>query len=139
MHFWQRNDDNTYKWVSSPEERAKQHLITALEMKFGKKSIDIIQESKAGAGIIDLYIFLRGGTKIVVELKICGANYSSTYALSGENQLIHYIKNTQTRVGFLVVFDGRLRDFGQGFKPLNSIGDITIHTIAIEMTPKIDP
>ncbi len=43
MHFWQY-DKGDYKWKSKPEEMAKQHLITALETKFEKGGIDIIQE-----------------------------------------------------------------------------------------------
>jgi len=137
MHFW-KNDSGKYKWESKPEEKGKQFLITALEMKYGKESIEIIQERAAGAGKIDLYLLLRGGLKIVVELKICGGSgYSSSYAISGEDQLVHYLNNTDTRVGFLVVFDGRSRDFGKGFKKVQSIGELTIFTTAIEMTPKI--
>lgn len=137
MYFW-KNDSGTYKWESKPEERGKQFLITALEMKYGKKSIDIIQERAAGAGKIDLYLLLRGGLKVVVELKICGGSgYSSSYAISGEDQLVHYLKNTDTKVGFLVVFDGRTRDYGKGFKKVQSIDELTIFTTAVEMTPKI--
>ncbi|MDR6300627.1 tetratricopeptide repeat protein [Mesonia maritima] len=137
MYFW-KNDSGKYKWDSMPEERGKQFLINALEMKYGKDSIEIFQESIAGAGIIDLFLILRGGLKIVVELKICGgAGYSSNYAISGEDQLVHYLKNTSTKIGFLVVFDGRLRDFEKGFKKIQSIDDLTIYTTAIEMKPKI--
>jgi len=42
---------------------------------------------------------LRGGLKIIVELKLCGNGYSSTYAKSGEEQLEHYLENTNTKVG----------------------------------------
>ncbi|MCB0538468.1 MAG: hypothetical protein KDE33_13185 [Bacteroidetes bacterium] len=138
MHFW-KNIKGNYKWDSNPEERGKQLLVTAFETKYGKNAIEIIQERKAGAGIIDLYIILQGGLKIVVELKICGgAGYSSNYALSGKDQLIHYIKNTQTKIGFLIVFDGRMRDFGKGFIPIQSVDDISIFTTAIDMRPKIE-
>ncbi|HEY9000795.1 MAG TPA: hypothetical protein VIM89_05550 [Mucilaginibacter sp.] len=137
MHFWQ-NINGKYKWKSHPEEEGKQLLINALEMKFGKDGIDISQERIAGAGIIDLYITLRGGSKVVVELKICGgAGYSSTYALSGKDQLIHYLDNVGTNVGFLIVFDGRTKQFGKGFQPIQSIGNSTIFTIAIDMNPQV--
>jgi hypothetical protein len=137
MYFW-KNDSGKYKWDTKPEEKGKQFLITALEMKYGKDSIEIIQERIAGAGIIDLYLILRGGLKIVVELKICGGDgYSSTYAISGEDQLVHYLNNISTKIGFLIVFDGRSLDFGKGFKTVQSINDLTIFTTAIEMTPKI--
>jgi hypothetical protein len=137
MYFW-KNDSGKYKWDTKPEEKGKQFLITALEIKYGKDSIEIIQERIAGAGIIDLYLTLRGGLKIVVELKICGGDgYSSTYAISGEDQLVHYLKNISTKIGFLIVFDGRSLDFGKGFKTVQSVNDLTIFTTAIEMTPKI--
>lgn len=138
MHFW-KYEDKDYKWDSNPEEKGKQLLITAFETKYGKKSIDIIQERRAGAGIIDLYVILKGGLKIVVELKICGGSgYSLNYALSGQDQLIHYIKNTDTRIGFLIVFDGRTRDFGKGFKSIQSVDEITIFNTAIDMRPRIE-
>ena len=137
MYFW-KNDAGKYKWDTKPEERGKQFLINALEMKYGKDSIEIFEESIAGAGMIDLYLILRGGLKIVVELKICGGEgYSSSYAISGEDQLIHYLKNTSTKIGFLIVFDGRSREFEKGFKKVQSVGDLTIFTTAIEMKPTI--
>lgn len=138
MYFW-KNDSGKHKWDTRPEEKGKQFLITALEMKYGKDSIEIVQERITGAGIIDLYLTLRGGLKIVIELKICGGDgYSSTYAISGEDQLVHYLKNISTKIGFLVVFDGRSKDFGKGFKSVQSIDGLTIFTTAIEMTPKIE-
>lgn len=137
MHFWQSIPGGGHKWKPFPEETGKQLLITALNMKFGNDAIEIIQERPAGAGIIDLYIILRGGTKVVLELKMCGANYSSTYAISGEDQLVHYIKNSQTRLGYLIVFDGRIKDFGKGLKPVQGIGNATIFTTAIQIAPKI--
>lgn len=137
MYFW-KNNSGKYKWDTKPEERGKQFLINALEMKYGKDSIEIFQESIAGAGIIDLYLILRGGLKIVVELKICGGEgYSSSYAISGEDQLIHYLKNTSTKIGFLIVFDGRSREYEKGFKKVQSVDDLTIFTTAIEMKPTI--
>ncbi len=138
MHFW-ANKSGAYKWASNPEERGKHLLITALETKYGKESIDIIEERTAGAGLIDLYVILRGGLKIVIELKICGGSgYSLSYALSGEDQLIHYLKQVNTNLGFLIVFDGRIRDSGKGFKAIQTIGNVTIFTTGIDMNPKIE-
>ena len=139
MHFWEINKNTKqYKWKACPEETGKQMLITYLNGKFGKNRIEIIQENRAGAGIIDLYLILTGGLKIVLELKICGgAGYSSNYALSGENQIVHYLDNKPTKIGFLLVFDGRLRDYSKCFKPVQAINDFTIYTIAIDMRPVI--
>lgn len=136
MHFW-KNNKGTHQWAPNPEEKAKHLLITALNSHYGEDSIEIIQERPAGAGIIDLFINLRGGLKIVIELKICGAGYSSTYALSGDDQLIHYLKNTETKVAFLVIFDGRLLEFGIGVKPIQTIDEMTLFTIPVDMMPKI--
>ena len=136
MYFW-KNESNEYKWTSSPEELGKQLLINALEVKYGKGSIEITPEKSTGAGRIDLYITLRGGIKVVIELKMCGFGYSSPYAISGEDQLLHYLKNTETNVAFLIVFDARSRDYGKGFKPTQSIESYTIYTIPIEMNPKV--
>jgi tetratricopeptide (TPR) repeat protein len=139
MHFWyQDKESKDYKWVSKPEELAKQMLITFLNGKFGKGAIEILQEPRAGAGFIDLYAILPGGLRVVVELKMCGGGYTSTYAISGEGQIIHYQNNRNTNLGYLVVLDGRMRDFGMGFKKLQTIDTHTIYSIAVDMRPKID-
>lgn len=138
MHFWEKTDDKKdYKWVKSPEEKAKQLLVTFLNGKLGIDSTEIIQECKAGAGYIDLYIILPGGLKAIVELKMCGGGYSSTYAISGESQIIHYQQNKPTKLGYLVVFDGRTRDYGKNFKKIQEINGHIIYTVAIDMRCKI--
>lgn len=140
MFFWEKADDKkSYKWTTKPEEKSKQLLINFLTGKLGFDSTEIIQECKAGAGYIDLYIILPGGLKVVVELKMCGGSgYSSGYALSGESQIIHYQQNKSTKLGFLVVFDGRLRDYGKNFKEIKNVDGHTIYTVAIDMRPIID-
>ncbi|MGX1126371.1 hypothetical protein [Pseudomonas sp. HLS-6 TE3448] len=139
MHFWYQDKEiKDYKWVSKPEELAKQMLITFLNGKFGKGEMEILQEPRAGAGFIDLYAILPGGLRVVVELKMCGGGYTSTYAISGESQIIHYQKNRNTNLGYLVVLDGRMRDFGMGFKKLQTINTHTIYSVAADMRPKID-
>lgn len=138
MHFWKYDKDKEkYKWTEKPEEESKQLLINFLNGKFGKNSIEIIQEPRAGAGFIDLYILLEGGHKVVIELKMCGTGYSSTYAISGESQIIHYAKNKNTHIGFLVVFDSRIRDYGKSFKDIQTIDNILIHTVAIDIRSEI--
>lgn len=138
MHFWYRDKTTgKYKWTKNPEELSKQMLITFLNGKFGKGSIEILQEVRAGAGFIDLYVLLSGGLKVVIELKMCGGGYSSTYALSGESQIIHYQNNKATKLGFLVVFDARARDYGKHFKKLQTIGDHTIYSVAVDMRTEV--
>lgn len=139
MHFWEydKKAKGTYKWAKNPEELSKHMLITFLNGKFGQDAIEIIQEARAGAGFIDLYILLSGGLKIVVELKMCGSGYSSTYALSGESQIIHYQKNTTTKLGYLIVFDARKIDYGKHFKKLQTVNEHTIYTVAIDVRPEV--
>ncbi|MGL6551932.1 hypothetical protein ACSZNL_01095 [Aeromonas jandaei] len=139
MHFWEKDKTkNEYKWTSKPEELSKQMLITFLNGKFGKGTIEIIQEPRAGAGFIDLYVLLPGGLRVVIELKMCGCGYSSTYAISGESQIIHYQKNTLTNLGYLVVFDARKNDYGKHFNELQMVDNHTIYTVAVDMRPGID-
>lgn len=139
MYFWEKGEDKiSYKWTKNPEEKSKQLLITFLNAKLGFDSTEIIQECRAGAGFIDLYIILPGGLKVIVELKMCGGGYSSTYALSGESQIIHYQQNKTTNLGYLVVFDGRTRDYGKGFKEIQNINNHTIYAIAVDMRHTID-
>jgi tetratricopeptide (TPR) repeat protein len=138
MHFWKYNKEvNKYKWTEKPEELSKQLLINFLNGKFGEDSIEIIQEPRAGAGFIDLYLLLKGGLKVIVELKMCGTGYSSTYAISGESQIIHYAKNKNTHIGFLVIFDSRVRDYGKLFMDIQTLENIIIHTIAIDVRSEI--
>lgn len=139
MHFWDRSKETgKYKWTKNPEEISKQLLISFLNGKFGEGAVEIIQEPRAGAGFIDLYVLLPGGLKVIIELKMCGKGYSSTYALSGESQIIHYQTNKSANLGFLVVFDARVRDYGKHFKRLQSIDNHTIYSIAVDMRPEID-
>lgn len=133
MHFWQSDKKGGHKWNKNPEEIGKQLLITFLSAKFGQSNIQIIQEHRAGAGFVDLYLLLAGGLKVVVELKMCGPSYSSSYAISGEDQIIHYQNNTGSNLGYLVVFDGRKRDYAKGLKNLQVIENKTIYSIAVDV------
>ena len=49
---------------------------------------------------------------MIAELKMCGGRYSSSYAAAGEDQILHYLKSRDTRLGYLVVFDARLEKYG---------------------------
>lgn len=114
MYFWVGDKKGKYKWVASPERLAQLLLHTFLKARFGER-VEIFQEVGAGAGRIDLYVRFENGPSIVIELKMCGAPYSSAYAASGEEQIRHYMDNRRTNLGYLVVFDARARLFG---KPL---------------------
>ena len=59
-----------------------------------------------------------------------------SYAAAGEEQIIHYMENRQTHLGYLVVFDGRLESNGQ---PLIS-DDVGPHTVIekfIDVRPRV--
>jgi hypothetical protein len=84
-----------------------------LSGRFGGR-IEQFRELNAGAGRIDLYIMLHGGLRLVVELKMLGGgSYSSTYAFSGTDQITHYMDNRECRLGYLILFDARTRDWGK--------------------------
>jgi hypothetical protein len=139
MYFWKYDKEKKkYKWTEKPEELSKQLLINFLNGKFGVTSIEILQEPRAGAGFIDLYILLAGGLKVVIELKMCGAGYSLNYAISGKSQVVHYAENKNTNVGFLIVLDSRTRDYGKSFQSIQSVNNIIVHTIVVDVRSIIE-
>src|SRR5690606_8323227 len=102
------------KWTRHPERHAQNLLHTFLKAKFGPR-IEVFEELSAGAGRIDIYVMLEGGLRFVVELTLAGApGYSSTYAFSGAEQLQHYMEQKKSALGYLLVFDARIRDWGKG-------------------------
>ncbi|MEF9888565.1 tetratricopeptide repeat protein [Citrobacter sp.] len=137
MQYWIKDDKKIYKWVSNPEAVAKHHLLQFLSARFGGE-LELVQEDRAGAGFIDLYLIAKNGLKFVVELKMCGSGYSSTYAISGESQIIHYLENKDTNVGFLIVFDSRSRDFSKGLEKFKTYGNFSIYTKVIDVRNVID-
>jgi tetratricopeptide (TPR) repeat protein len=107
MSFW-RIEADKHKFVASPEQHAKMLLHAFLRGRLGDE-VAILEELVAGAGLIDLWIATPGGSRFVVELKMCGKPYSGAYAKTGIEQLVHYMDNRNTHIGYLVVFDGRSR------------------------------
>jgi tetratricopeptide (TPR) repeat protein len=135
MSFW-RSRERRHIWREQPEDHGKQLLMAALPMSLGD-GVEILEEVKAGAGRIDLYVRL-GALRVVVELKMCGGgNYTTAYALGGLDQLAHYMVAKGTGVGFLVVFDGRTRDFGVGLEPISVQGDRTIYVVPVDVRPEV--
>jgi len=137
MSFW-HNTGSSYKWESKPEAKAKDLLIQFINGRFGEDSILITQEHIAGAGQIDIFVVLNSGLRIVIELKMCGYGYSSTYALSGDKQICHYMDFTEakTKLGILVVFDARKRDFGKHIDAITTIENKTIYRFAVDVRPE---
>jgi len=137
MTFWQYDKaQRRYKWVSHPEQRAKDLLRTFLNGRFGD-SIYTFEEIRAGAGVIDVFIISPRGEKVVVELKMCGHSYSQTWAESGIQQLTHYMENKDTENGYLIVFDSRVRDFSQGFQPIRAANAKPITTVVTDLRPYV--
>jgi len=124
MRFWVAKAKGQHKWRPAPEGFAQDLLHTALKSRFGER-VEIFEELSAGAGRLDLYAKFAGGLAIIVELKMCGAPYSSTYAASGEGQIKHYMENRRTHLGYLIVFDGRTKQFGKAI-PQAAVDSYTV-------------
>jgi hypothetical protein len=135
MTFWRKDDAGKRAWVQRPEAHAQNLLHTYMHAKFGER-VEIFEELDTGAGRLDLYIKLSGGLSIVLELKMCGAGYSSDYAASGETQLVHYMDNRKTHLGYLVVFDARMVKRGQILLP-GVNGSHTLVETLIDMRPEV--
>lgn len=114
MEFWRREPgtSRTHAWLSHPEQFARNLLHTFLEARFGEQ-VEAFEEVGSGAGRIDLYLRFDGGLVVIIELKMLGGSYSSSYAWEGRSQLAHYMDNRRSALGYLVVFDGRKRDWGE--------------------------
>ncbi len=133
MSFWSFDrTSNKYKWVKKPEKHGQNLLHTFLSGRYHDQ-INIFEEISTGAGRIDIYAQLSMKIGLVIELKMCGAPYSSTYAESGVPQISHYMKNKITDIGFLVVFDARTRDQGKGFQNTIRYNNHIIHPIVVDV------
>ncbi|MCT8335890.1 hypothetical protein NUH30_19540 [Leptospira sp. 85282-16] len=137
MSFWKTDSDGKISsWVNSPENFGKQLLIQSLQAYFYNANFEILDEIRIDAGRIDLYI-ISGNFRFIIELKMCGHHYSSTYAISGEDQLLHYMKGKNLYTSFLFVFDGRKIEQGKYFTETNSIENFTIYNIICNLNPNI--
>jgi hypothetical protein len=88
-----------------------------------KDRIEIFEEIDVGAAIL--------------ELKMLGAPYAASYAFAGTNQIAHYMDSKDVRLGFLVIFDARARDFGAGLKPLEMVGNCTVRVTFVDVRPDV--
>ena len=68
---------------------------------------------------------------------MCGKGYSSTYAASGQEQIVHYLENRDTSRGYLVVFDARMDDFGKVLLDAPASGKFTIGEHFIDLRPRV--
>ena len=135
MTFWNKKDDEDFEWIPSPESYAQNLLHTYLKGKFGER-INVFEEIKTGAGRIDIYVQLTGGLAVVVELKMCGFRYSAPYAASGEEQVLHYLENKNTSLGYLIVFDARLDRNGEKIMPERPSDRFTVMELDCDVRPR---
>lgn len=136
MKFWQKPENGAkHAWVPRPEAFGQTLLHTYMQAKFGER-VTGFEEIDAGAGRLDLLLQFTGGLSVIIELKMCGSPYTTTYAKEGEGQILHYMANRRVRVGFLVVFDGRLRDGGKVLLD-GPGGSDTVTEILIDISPTV--
>ena len=135
MSFWQTKAGKK-KWVQRPESHAKNLLQTFLRGRFEDK-ISQFEEITAGAGKADIFIIFADGKKVVIELKICGDGYSLNYAKEGWLQLIHYMENRKSKIGYLVVFDSRKKDFSKNIPEYEKINDLEMKSFIIDVRPYV--
>ena len=109
MSFW-RSGAGKRRWAPQPERLAKDQLHTFLHARFADR-IEVFTELAAGAGRLDLLLKLAGGLSVIVELKMCGGGYPSSYAAAGQDQILHYMENRDVKLGYLVIFDARTKTF----------------------------
>jgi tetratricopeptide (TPR) repeat protein len=133
MDFWQTGEKD-HEWIESPERQAQNFLHIYLQARFGNR-VEIFEELATGAGRLDLYVRLVGGLSIVVELKMAGFRYSSPYAAFGEDQIIHYMENRHTHLGYLVVFDARLAKYGEKLLS-GAAGQHTVVEVFVDVRPR---
>ena len=135
MTFWQTEDSNK-KWIRRPEAHAKDLLQTYLSGRYGDKIVQL-EEIRAGAGKIDIFVIWSDGERAVIELKMCGYGYSFNYAKEGREQLIHYMENKKAQNGYLVVFDSRVNDFSQSIPVSERVKEMEISAICIDVRPYV--
>jgi tetratricopeptide (TPR) repeat protein len=135
MSFW-RTEEGTKKFKPSPEEHGKVLLHTFLRGKLGE-DVTILEELAAGAGILDLWVEIPGGMRLVIELKMCGQGYEAGYAAQGIEQLAHYMNNKNTHLGHLIIFDARQRDFGKGLEAQVRSGAHAIAVRFVDIRPGV--
>ena len=137
MSFWRAaKEGKGHDWTPRPEQLAKHLLQTFLKGRFGA-IVESLEELMVGAGRIDLYLIFSGGLRIVVELKMCGNGYSTQYALEGVEQLVHYLEQKGTSLGYLIVFDGRIDSFGTGILVEGATGSKVIIPLCVDVRPKV--
>lgn len=137
MRFWTlESGDKDYQWVQNPEKLAQDFLHIYLKAKFQNRIL-VLEELPTGAGRLDVFLQFSGGLSVIVEIKMCGFRYSSTYAAAGEDQILHYMDNRNTHLGFLLVFDSRLNEHSESLLQNISDGVNTVHEVYVDLRPRV--
>ena len=119
----------------APRPSRKICCTQLLKMRF-RARLDVFEQIYAGAGRADLYLRAEGGLVVVLELKMLGApSYSTTYAFSGKDQVVHYMESKGVNLGYLVIFDARRRDYGTGLSPTTILNASTVRTVFVDVRP----
>jgi len=135
MRLWDWRPKKAHVWIKRPERAAQDNLGQFIRGRFNQR-VDIFEEVAAGAGFIDLYIVGEGGFKAVLELKMLGRGYSSSYAFSGQKQIAHYMGQKKVSAGYLVLFDSRTGDFGKGLQSTVVVGSHIIQVLYVDVRPE---
>lgn len=67
-------------------------FVTSFLRSHLHKDIEVLDEVIIGEGRMDIFLIIPPGIKVVIELKICGAGYPSTYAKNAISQTVAYMK-----------------------------------------------
>ena len=134
MSLWRSVGKGKHEWVEHPEARAQDTVAAFLSGGFAKR-IEVLEAVAAGAGFVDLYVIGEGRFRAIVELKMLGEGYSSTYAFAGENQITHYMDQKKVAIGYLVIFDARKRDFGKRPEEATVPTNKTIRVLLVDVRP----
>lgn len=133
--FW-RYENKKIKWIPSPEKKAQQYLLLYLRTQL-HPDIEVLEEVPIGEGRMDVYIKIPPGINLVLEIKMCGEGYSSTYAKGGIEQTRTYMEKKDCNLGYLIIFDARKRDMGIGFEPLYRLDNKQIYSQIIDLRHKL--
>jgi len=136
MRFWQVQEDHSHKWTLRPEQKAQDLLHTFVRARFAHR-VAVFEEVNTGAGRLDVLLRFEGGLAVIIELKMCGAGYPSSYATAGEGQICHYMENRGVHLGYLVVLDGRLEKYGEALLPERITGASTISEVFVDVRPRV--
>jgi tetratricopeptide (TPR) repeat protein len=116
--FWKSRAER--RWAGNPESIGRGLLIQGL--KEHGSSVSCFREVEIGGGRIDLVVNILG-RNFVVELKVCGPGYSTTYTGGGFEQLCDYMRQMGASRGFLVIFDARVDASGDEIPSELNFGD----------------